>query len=114
MDTRNAIQRRASEKDPAPALLWHLTSFDNAYEITRNGFSAVWGNYFSEEIGNAAKFLAIRGIFEAMALQVKTRGLNFVRSGDHDPTFFGTDDSWVCFDSIPASAIVDIQEVEFG
>lgn len=114
MDTRNAIQRRASELDHVPPLLWHLTSFDNAYEITRQGFNATWGNYFSEEIGNAAKFLAIRGIFEAMAIQVETKGLNFVRSNDHDPRFFGTDDSWVCFDHIPNSAIVDIQEVEFG
>lgn len=114
MDTRNAIQKHAAELDPVPPLLWHLTTFDNAYEITRNGFNATWGNYFSEEIGNAAKFLAIRGVFDAMALQVKTNGLNFVRSNDHSVEFFGTDDSWVCFDPIPTNAIVDIQEVEFG
>jgi len=115
MDTRNAIQKRAAEVDPAPATVWHLTTSENALaSIMREGFTAPFGNYFSEHMENAARFLAVRGEYDAYAIQVETEGLPFERSYDHSAMFYGTDDSWVCWQSVPASAIVDVKEISFG
>ena len=104
--------------DIVPERLFHLTSLENAIQIRLGGFHGSWGNYFSSSIDAACRFVVFRALgspdTQWIALEVDTKNLPFERSNDHSVEFFGTDDSWVTFSSVPTSAIVAAYEVDLG
>ena len=47
-------------------------------------------------------------------LVIDTKGVNLEPGNDHNPAFFGTDDSWVTMDPVPADKIINVYEIDFG
>ena len=101
-----------------PITAWHITSADNLGGILTDGFTAVFGNYFSADMNNAAKFIGLRAMTNPetkwVVFQIDTKGVNLEPGNDHSPAFFGTDDSWVAMDPVPADKIINVYEIDFG
>lgn len=101
-----------------PEKLWHITDSLNLLSIMDEGLTAAWGNYGSSDMNTACRFIAIRRVLNPditwVAIEFETKGLNVELSTDHNPAFFGTEDSWVVWEPVPASAIIGAYELEFN
>ena len=107
----------STNSDVIPKKLFHLTPKENLVSILEHGLRSVWGNYFSSDIQTATKLMAFQIVTkpvdtEWIAVEIRTEDLEVERSTDHSVAFFGTDDSWVIWEDVPANYIEHIYEVE--
>lgn len=102
-----------------PTRLYHITRIENVDSILEEGLTCGWGNYASSTIENAARFVAFRAMTNpeqkwAAIEIVDADELGFELGGDHDPSFFGTDDSWMTMQPVPPFYLQNVYEVTFG
>ena len=98
-------------------VMFHITQSDNIPSIMEEGLHSPFGNYMSASLENAARFIALRAVFDKtkwVALEIDIEGLSVERSNDHSVEFFGTDDSWVTMSRIDSDRIVAAYEIVFG
>lgn len=97
--------------------LFHITRLNNIPSILSEGLTAPYGNYFSKDINNAARFITLRRIFEPdtkwAVIEVDPEGLEVKQSNDHNPDFFGTSDSWYVDEVVPPENFITAYEIEW-
>jgi RNA:NAD 2'-phosphotransferase (TPT1/KptA family) len=108
----------STSPDTPPERLFHLTPADNLESILEHGLRSIWGNYFSSDINTAGQLMAFNIISKPadtkwVAIEIYVGELEVERSTDHSVSFFGTDDSWVIWEDVPPTSIMNVYEVDF-